>query len=57
MPAPGYGSQAGSRRPSAANSRQASFAHQKAGAPGMAGRENSYVHKRLAKLKDEEEKV
>lgn len=60
MPA-GYGSQPGSRGPSAANSRMGSrstsYAHAKPGAPGMANRENSYVHKRLAKLKDEEEKV
>lgn len=53
----GYGSQAGSRRPSAANSRSTSYANQKPVGPGMAGRENSYVHKRLAKMKDEEEKV
>lgn len=59
IPGPGYGSQPGSRGHSTANSRmgsrQASYAHSKPAAPGMGNRDNSYVHKRLARMKDERE--
>lgn len=61
MPGPGYGSQPGSRGHSRANSRmgsrQASYANSKPGGTGMGKRNDSYVHKRLAKLKDEQETV
>ena len=61
MPVSGYGSQPGSRPQSAANSRmgsrQASYAHSKSGRPGTGKRNDSYVHQRLAKLKDEQETV
>ena len=55
MPMSGYGSHPGSRRPSAANSRQTSFASGHHAAQGLGKRENSYVHKRLATMKDESE--
>ena len=60
MPTTGYGSQAGSRGPSRAGSRmgsrQTSFVGSKAGAPGLdKGDNNSYVSKRLASLKSEQE--
>ena len=57
IPGPGYGSQPGSRGHSRANSRmgsrQPSYAQSKPVAPGMGN--SSYVHKRLAKMKREEE--
>ena len=59
IPGPGYGSQPGSRGHSRANSRmgsrQPSYAQSKPVAPGMGNRDHSYVHKRLAKMKKEEE--
>ena len=57
MPMDGYGSQAGSRRPSAPNSRAASYASSRPSGAGVGKRENSYVHKRLAAMKDEQEAV
>ena len=61
MPTGGYGSQpgsrGGSRRPSAANSRSTSYAKSKPSGAGLGKRENSYVHKRLAEMKDEQEAV
>ena len=57
MPGPGYGSQPGSRGNSRMGSRQPSYVNSKPVAPGMGNRDNSYVHKRLAKMKDEREAI
>ena len=57
MPTAGYGSQPGSRAGSRMGSRQTSFAAAKPGASGPGKRENSYVKKRLASMKDEQEAV
>ena len=53
----GYGSNPGSRGNSRMGSRQQSYANSKPQAPGMANRDNSYVHQRLARMKDEQEGV
>ena len=53
----GYGSNPGSRGNSRMGSRQHSYANSKPEAPGMANRDNSYVHQRLARMKDEQEGV
>ena len=53
----GYGSNPGSRGNSRMGSRQQSYANAKPEAPGMGNRDNSYVHQRLAKMKDEREAV